>query len=269
MHEKLMWKHNCSLTLTYDEQHLPKDRSLNYRDYQQFTRRLRTHLVRTLHLLPSASGLLHAPSAHLLSRKGSFRFYMGGEYGDDFGRPHYHAALFGLDFADRIYYMKSPAGFKLYESQTLHKIWGKGKALIGDLTFESAAYIARYIMKKRTGDGNKTHYEIIDLETGQIQLRKKEFNNMSRRPGIGAAWLEQYEADAYPQGKVVMNGHEVNAPRYYDKKWAEKEPDQWEKLQYERYKEGMKYVKERTDERLKVQEQVQAARTKTLKRELR
>lgn len=245
MHEKLMHKHNCTITLTYNDENLPKDLSLRYRDYALFMKRLRR--------------------AH---PKTKILFYMGGEYGETYGRPHYHAAIFGIDFPDKLYHKKTPAGYDIYTSEKLSKIWGKGYTAIGELTFESAAYIARYIMKKMTGDGNKTHYEIINLETGEIQKRKKEFNQMSRRPGIGKTWLEKYEGDAYPQGKVVINGHEQNAPRYYDKKWAEQNPTEWEELQYNRYKEGMKYITERTPERLAVQEQVQKAKTRTLKRSL-
>ena len=260
MHEKLMHECNCTITLTYNDEHLPKDYSLNYQHYQAFMKKLRKQRNRDYNK--------YAAVQHSAKKIENLRFYMGGEYGDLYGRPHYHAALFGVDFNDKIYYKMSPAGFKLYTSETLTRLWGRGFAAVAELTFESAAYIARYIMKKRTGDGNKKYYEIINIETGEIQLRRKEFNQMSRRPGIGAKWLEKYEGDAYPQGKIVINGHEQNPPRYYDKIWAEKEPEKWEEIQYNRYKEGMKYITERTPERLKVQEQVQAARTKTLRRTL-
>lgn len=250
-----MHKHNCTITLTYNNEHLPKDLSLQYNHFQSFMRKLRKQYKK-------------CGSATNLKKNFQIRFYMGGEYGEQYGRPHFHAALFGIDFPDKLYHKKSPTGLKLYTSATLDKAWGKGFAAIGNLTFESAAYIARYIMKKRTGDGNKTHYEIIDLETGEIQLRKKEFNQMSRKPGIGAGWLEKYENDAYPEGKVVVRNHKQNPPRYYDKKWAEKEPDKWEDLQYQRYKEGLQNITDRTPDRLKVQEIVQNARQRSLKRTL-
>lgn len=256
MHEKMMHEQNCVLTLTYDDEHLPKDLSLNYRDFQLFMKRLRKHF--------SKCGSATTPKKNF-----NLRFYMGGEYGEKYGRPHYHVALFGINFPDKKYHKKSPAGFPVYKSATLDKIWQNGYAGIGELTFESAAYIARYIMKKRTGDGNKTHYEIIDMKTGEIQLRKKEFNQMSRGKGIGLDWLKKYTNDAYPEGKVVVREHKQQTPRYYDKKWAEQEPTKWEELQYQRYKEGLAYITDRTPERLAVQEQVQNAKTKTLKREFK
>lgn len=240
------------ITLTYDDKNLPANLSLRYRDYQLFMKRLR----KKYNCYDVTQGVWTP------------RFYMGGEYGEQTSRPHYHAAIFGLHLNDKIYHKKTEAGFKVYKSEILDKLWGKGFTWTGEVTFESAAYIARYIMKKMTGDGNKKEYEIIDLETGEIQKRTKEFNQMSRKPGIGATWLQKYKGDAYPQGKIVVNGHEQQPPRYYDKKWAEEEPEAWEELQHKRFREGLKYLEERTPERLAVQEQVQEAKTKSLTRNL-
>jgi len=43
----------------------------------------------------------------------TIRYYMCGEYGENMGRPHYHAVFFNLRFADQLYF-KSSGGFKLY-----------------------------------------------------------------------------------------------------------------------------------------------------------
>lgn len=252
MHEKQMHKYNCYATLTYDEKNLPEDRSLQYRDFQLFMKRLRKSLSKE-------SATLHTASSKV-------RFYMGGEYGEKYGRPHFHACLFGMDFADRTYHMKTPAGFKIYTSPTLNKIWKNGFASIGEITFQSAAYIARYIMKKQTGDGNKKHYHIIDLETGEIYIRTKEFNQMSRKPGIGKTWLDQYHKDAYPHGKVIVRGHQTNTPRYYDKEFKKIDQLAYEELQYQRQLETKLHTADQTPERLHVQEQVQLAKIRSLKR---
>lgn len=262
MHEKQMHKHNCTITLTYNDEHLPEQQTLQYADFQLFMKRLRKRAT-----LP-AFGLLPATPAILLSRNTTkIRFYMGGEYGEKYGRPHFHACLFGIDFADRIYNRTTPAGSKIFTSNTLDKLWKKGFASIGDLTFESAAYIARYIMKKQTGD-KKKHYEIQDMETGEIQIRKKEFNQMSRQPGLGQAWLKKYEKDVYPHGKVIIRGHRVNTPRYYDKKYKETNQLEYEQLQYQRQQEAKTQTEHHTPERLAVQEQVKKASIKSLKRNL-
>ena len=152
MHEAQMHQHNSFATLTLDDQHMRPDRSLDHTGhYVPFMKRLteRVRYAQKHNLLPSASGLLHAPSGHLPSKE-AIRFYMCGEYGERTARPHYHACIFGCDFADREYYKTTAAGYKLYTSETLAEIWQLGHATIGDVTFQSAAYVARYIMQKRT-----------------------------------------------------------------------------------------------------------------------
>jgi len=191
---------------------------------------------------------------------------MCGEYGPTHGRPHFHGLLFGIDFADKHYLRTTPAGGKIYRSPTLEKLWPFGYSSVGEVTFESAAYIARYVMKKRTGDGNKNNYEILDPETGEIIIRKKEYNQMSRRSGIGKSWLEKYHADVYTTGKVIVRGHENNPPRYYDKLYENIDALELEHVKHARFIEALAQHEHRTPDRLAVQEQVQEARTRSLKR---
>ncbi|WP_217268498.1 rolling circle replication-associated protein, partial [Lactobacillus helveticus] len=75
------------------------------------------------------------------------RFYMAGEYGESFDRPHFHACLFGLDFSDKKFYKTTKTGSILYTSKILEELWPFGYSTVGDVSFESAAYVARYIMK--------------------------------------------------------------------------------------------------------------------------
>lgn len=268
IHEAQMHKKKCFVTLTYDDKHLPPDRSLDYRHYQLFMKRLRKS---------AWQGMNQENSECRADRhKGKFgtdnaviRFYMGGEYGDQYGRPHYHAILFGVDFGDKVYHGKTPAGSKIYVSATLDKLWGKGYASIGDVTFESAAYVARYIMAKKTGDEEKHYYNIIDPETGEIHKRKKEFNNMSRRPGIGAAWMEKFHSDIYTTGKAVVRNAKTNPPRYYDKIYKNIDELALEGIQYARLVEAMAQAHDNTPERLRVKEEVQKARIRSLQRRIK
>lgn len=243
MHEASLYKNNSFLTLTYGDGNIPAGQSLCYPDYQLFMKRLRKHAGAT-----------------------KLRFYMCGEYGELFGRPHYHACIFNLHFPDQLYWSKSPGGSKIYRSKTLEKLWPLGFSSIGAVNFQSAAYVARYCMKKITGAASKEHYQIIDPETGEITQRQAEFNRMSLRKGIGAKWIEQYKTDVYPKGKVVVNGHETNPPRYYDKQYAEMDPLEHEQLIFGRYLEGEARKSDNTAERLKVKETVAAAKIRHLKR---
>lgn len=269
VHEAQMHRENSMLTLTYDDEHLPRrylrgidangtplwSGTLDKLAPSAFMHRLREHQRRRSQNAPSTK---------------KPRFYLAGEYGEKYRRPHYHICLFGHAFLDdRIYLRRSPTGHKLWRSPTLEKLWPFGFSSIGELTFESAAYVARYIMKKQTGDLAKTHYQAIDLETGEILQLEPEFNNMSRRPGLGKSWLDKYTADVYPLGRVVLRGNKIsNPPRFYDKKWAEKNPLMNEDLIYRRHIEGKKHWQDQTIERLKVREEVAAAQINQLKRKI-
>lgn len=260
MHESKMHAHNCFLTLTYDDANLRQKYwtgkyrengtkayagNLEYRDWQLFFKRLRRPL-------PANSTL----------------FYMAGEYGALYRRPHWHACVFGYQFPDLKYLGKSPAGCDLYESPKLQTLWPHGFSSVGELTFESAAYTARYVMKKINGQQAKEHYTVTDHDTGELITLEPEFNNMSRSQGIGQSWLRKFTADVYPHGKCIVRGKRCNPPRYYDKQYKEANPLEWEGIEYDRFLNGKKYYLEQTPERLAVREQVAAAQTASLRRKL-
>lgn len=258
IHEAQMHKYNCFITLTYNDNNLPPNGSLNHRDFQLFFKRLRK----------SAWQQQQQIRGHPVEKQ-KIRYYMAGEYGENFGRPHFHACLFGLDFQDKKYITKSPTGCKLYTSKTLEKLWPAGYSTIGQLNFETAAYTARYVMKKITGKQQKKHYEITDQNTGEITLRKPEYNNMSRRPGIANDWLQKYYTDVYPHGKIVARGHKQNPPRYYNKIFKLKDPVGKEALDFAKYLEGLHHRQDQTPERLKVRETVAQAQIKQLRRKIK
>ena len=75
-------------------------------------------------------------------RARTIRFYMCGEYGETYSRPHFHACLFGLRPDDLYPWRKSAAGFDLYRSPLLEELWSKGSVEVGDVTFESAECVS-------------------------------------------------------------------------------------------------------------------------------
>lgn len=194
MFESQMHKHNCFITLTYSNDFLPNPPSLRYSDFQAFMKRLRKYFEPT-----------------------KVRFYMCGEYGDNNFRPHYHAILFGVDFADRYLHSRTSAGYNIDRSATLERLWPFGYSSIADVTFESAAYVARYVMKKVTGDLAEDHYAYVCPSTGEVSQLVPEFNRMSLRPGIGATWFDKYFTSDMVNDSVVINGVECKPPRYFDK----------------------------------------------------
>lgn len=127
VHEAQLHEENSFLTLTYDDEHLPENGSLHKPDLQKFFKRLRFHTGKEI------------------------RYYACGEYGEKTLRAHYHVCLFGHNFSNDRQPFRRIGEHILYTSKTLTDIWGLGNTSIGDLTFESAAYTARYVMKKQTG----------------------------------------------------------------------------------------------------------------------
>lgn len=189
---------------------------------------------------------------------------MAGEYGDENGRPHYHACIFGHDWEDKLYHTTTPAGEKLYTSKELSGIWGHGFASTADVTFESAAYVARYCLKKITGDAAEEHYKRYD-HIGEYQ-QIEEYNRMSLKPGIGATWLKKYETDIYTYDYAIVRGVKTRPPKYYDKLFEISNPEKLEDLKAERIKQAKARYLDNTDVRLHDKEIVAHAKIQTLKR---
>ena len=209
VHEAQMHEENCFITLTFNDEALNLRKnplSLDVEEFQKFMKRLRNKVGNKV------------------------RFFHCGEYGEKNGRPHYHALLFGYDFPDKKLWSKRD-DVMLYTSQQLQDLWPHGFVTIGNMNFHTAAYVARYIMKKQTGENSEEHYTRWDPLTGEGSQIKPEYCTMSRRPGIGATWLEKYKADVYPHDYVVINGHKVKPPRFYDKQLPE---DEYEQLKAQR-----------------------------------
>ena len=195
MHESTLHEKNCFLTLTYSDEYVPEDGCLRKKDWQNFAKAVR----RYTHDVAEATN----------TYRDTFRYFHCGEYGDEYGRPHYHAAVFGLDFALDRYQWTMNGPFPVWRSPALDKLWRHGYATIGELTHETAAYVAGYVQKKITGINAKRHYERLGLTP--------EYSTMSRKPGIGKGWYEKNATDVINQDQVIYKGFPVRPPRYYDK----------------------------------------------------
>jgi len=237
MHEAALHQDNAFVTLTYSPENLPFRGQLDYPEFQQFMRRFRKAVKKT---------------------QPKLRFYMAGEYGSRDQRPHYHALIFGYDFPDKEYFKKTDAGENIYTSKLLSRLWPLGHASTGAVTFESAAYVARYCVTKVTGKAAEAHYRRFD-EHGEYQLTP-EFNHMSLKPGIGQGFVKKYQSDIYPNDYVVVNGHKAKPPKYYDKYYEEVNPDEFEHIKLLRMLEADKYLDDNTPQRLADKAEVAAAR---------
>lgn len=204
MNEKRLHRDSCFITLTYAPDKVPtlqgpgikNTQTLDMRDLQLFMKKLR----------------------HKFS--GAVRFYACGEYGERTLRPHYHVLLLSHDFSDKKFFSNGKReGEKYYKSALLDKLWPNGHHLLGDVTFDSCAYVARYVTKKITGDTSSDHYG----------GRLPEFAVMSRKPGIGHGYYMKFVSEIYGglgtgNDSLIVNGKEVRPPRYYDELWKMVDP---------------------------------------------
>ena len=197
------------VTLTYSDENMPLGRTLVPHHHTDFLKRLRYELG---------------------GKK--ITYYMAGEYSDprphidletgvvteEGRRPHYHYLIFGEDFwNDRDYHSLTQSGEPQYTSPTLERAWKFGHCPLTEVTFASAAYVARYILKKQTGDSAAEHYTYVD-SSGKLWSQEPEFARMSLDPAIGKRWYEKYgQTDVYDSGDfIVIDGRKYPTPRYYD-----------------------------------------------------
>lgn len=202
------WKNNCFITLTYNDKNLPKNKELRKDDLQKFWKRLRYYEQGNEYWKNPRTGKHERP----------IRYFSCGEYGPKNGRPHFHACVFNWKPNDLKFYKLNHQNQKLYTSKTLSKIWGKGFVIIGELTYQSACYVARYVTKKIYGQLAKLYY----------QDKQPEFTESSRNGGIGIIkWIEEKEKIIKNEGLFIKIGEKVKLkpiPKFFIKKWKE-EPD--------------------------------------------
>lgn len=259
MHEASLYESNLFLTLTYNDKHLPEDYSLYPEHHVLFMKRLRKYAPRTI------------------------RFYHCGEYGDTTLRPHYHTIIFNLDMSDRVYLKTTETGSKLYTSHKLDALWSYGDCYIGDVTFESAAYCARYVMKKLTGNRKSEYGSLVPEYSTQSRGGRGGLG------GIGAPWLAKFKTDVFPSDLCVVNGKRVRVPKAYDQLMIGKEAKlgEWvtddtgfpiwmpslqrtpmERVKGKRLRSASKHSENQTRDRLDVIEELTQLRVDRLARKL-
>lgn len=243
VYESAFWDRSSFLTLTYRTPELPANRSLLKEDHQKFFKRLRQVLKRECGV-------------------GPIRYYMCGEYGPKRGRPHYHVVLFGWDFPDRVEVPNNPgARDPVFTSPLLDRVWGKGNVIIGDVTEESAAYVARYTMKKLRGQLGKEFYA----------ARKQVAPYTACSKGIGRRHFERYRRDHYPSDEAVTSdGRKRPVPRYFDKLLESVDAELLAEVKHARVVRSCAEARlaDQTPERLRVREECLRAKLGLLMRNL-
>lgn len=242
VHERQLHELASFNTLTFSDDFLPENYSVDIYTMQLFMKRLRKKLGFPV------------------------RFFACGEYGEKDLRPHYHVLLFGTDFhADRYLWRRSDSGVLSYRSPTLESVWPFGHCETADFTKEAAGYTARYVTKKVGGDRAEAHYTRMHPVTGEIHRVKPEFVTMSSRPGIGSGWMDRFACDAFPSDFVVLDGKKFPVPRYYKKRLSDIEA---QRVTAARKAAARRQADDNTDKRLMTRTESALLKAERLKREL-
>lgn len=232
----------CFITLTYSDDNLvfgEERPTLVKKHFQDFIKRLR-----------SAVSYDYPDNEKL-------KFFHCGEYGSKTLRPHYHAILFGFDFPDK-QLLYSKGGYPHYVSEYLNKIWGKGLCEVCNVSFDTCAYVARYIMKKVKGVTAENFYKGF----------QPEYITMSN--GIGKSWFDDFKFDVYNNDDMIhyIDGRPIHLrpPRYFDNLFDVENPEQFAKIKAKRQQALL--AKPFEPKRLQVKEKIKIIKTKDLKRSL-
>ena len=167
------YKHSRSalfVTLTYDEKHLPTDASLNKKHIQDYLKRLRKR-----------------------DGTNTIRYFAVGEYGSNYGRPHYHVILFNCSESHARASWNDSKGNPI------------GMVHIGKVTAASIAYCTKYIVQP-------------ELSAPGLQ---KPFSLMSRKYGIGAHYLTDEMVAWHRSGMrnyTMRYDQKCRLPRFYREK---------------------------------------------------
>lgn len=210
MCEAKLHEFNYFLTFTIDDDHLEDNfgcigsnnlygaPSVHMADISKFNKDLRNYYSRHFGI----SGI---------------RFVACSEYGSSSFRPHYHGIYFNLDIPDLEYYQTNDYGDPLYTSELINSIWDKGYVIIGECTYHSAQYVAKYMLKSVTLPDD--YYDLFNIERESIR--------MSRRPGIGMEWFRKHKEEVMHNNGVYIDGKLIPVPKYWIQQVDYDDPGAW------------------------------------------
>jgi len=256
VHEASLYEKNCFITLTFRQ-------ACPWKPNLKPSKKIDPTYSLTKNFFPDFMKRLRFKVAG--SSAAEIRYFHCGEYGEKLSRPHHHACLFNFDFPDKTLW-RVRQGIPLYRSEILEELWPFGYSSIGAVTFESAAYVARYVTKKITGDAGWTDkYGVFHPGAkAHYNGRLPEFTTQSRNPGLANEWLKRFKGDVYPSDSIVIRNNVLSKPpKYYDRKYDLTNHDDFLIVKAKRAIAAKKNL-DNTPERLAVKRELQLIREKLL-----
>lgn len=275
MLEAQQYEHNAFITLTYDDAHLPplvECTNIETGEIFMWPSLVPDELTKFI------KDLRRYYEYHF--NWTGIRFYACGEYGSEGGRPHFHILAFNMPpLPDTRYWFTTDQHEKVYHSEILqNNIWKKGICSVGELTWNSAAYVARYVVKKQKG----VTKGLVELCGNLVSGLEPEFTRMSRNPGIAHNYYDEHKNEFYETDEIVISVRgkvrTIKPPRYYDKMYDLENADPFvmqeiKDRRAERAKESMRQQLEKTtlneQEYLAVKERNKIAQVERLRRKMR
>lgn len=232
--ESLLYKSNWFVTLTYDPKEIPTLRTDTGEIYRGGVQEVRDGKVLV------ANTLFHDDVQKFLKRlrrqleynnEPEIRYYMCGEYGSTTQRPHYHMIIYNLSVPDLKFYKLNQLHQPYFQSEWLENLWGHGFITLGEVNWNTCAYVARYIMKKMKGSGAEEYYKSIG--------KTPEYTRMSLKPGIGAQYYELNRDQIYKFDQIIIPGKQakkVQPSKYFDKLYDIDNPERMQEIKRAREK---------------------------------
>ncbi|QCS37181.1 replication initiation protein [Tortoise microvirus 65] len=187
---KYEWNNSISsafVTFTYDNDNVPIGRtgqqSLRRDDLHRYIDTLR-HRLKKDKVLPARC----IPD---------FSFIACGEYGDSFGRPHYHVLFFGLDFANCAKYLKTS--------------WRNGSIKVDPVKNGAIRYVISYMSKELYGDRRDEEYFDWDIEAPFLMCSR----------GFGSGLFETQRNNIREYGAMKFGTKFFSVPPYWKNKFID------------------------------------------------
>lgn len=240
--EASLHEYNYFVTLTYDDNSVPTGEFIDYngdiydtqlcrRDIQLFIKSYREWERKT-------------------NNNTGVKVFYCGEYGDQTSRPHYHLCIFGASEIPDLTFYKKRGEYKYYKSVKYESFWSDNGVLrgfvdISDVSFDSIAYTARYVMKKQQGLLKKDFIDYYDSLDPALrpELRKPCFIGMSLRPGIASEFYRDNKLQIQLEDAVKYQKKfelfSSKPPRYFDKLFDAEDPDGFAKVKAQRKRSGI------------------------------
>ena len=134
---------------------------------------------------------------------------------------------------------------------------------MGDISWHSASYVARYCIKQKTGDQAEEELRRIDLDTGEEYYVAPEYITMSRNPGLASKWFERYVDDVYPDDFIVHNGKKFRPPKFYDNQLEKLDPQELETMKEQRRLNVLKHPERHSASQISARKVIQEKTQKT------